>query len=292
MHLVVVYHLVKIKINYMDRIYISHWSGGIKQRNYDVEKIFILMLESFIKTIKKNNRVQIKFITDTITYQKLNNYILDNLDCEIKMDEFYNYLPYQWPLVKLITISKIEDDEVLHLDYDFFYNNKIDELYKIIKSKSIDVLYQNFEGLSFNNYYTKYIKKNTEIKSLLKGVKDKFAYNAGITYLSPRAKNEFKRIVSSLNIGSNFGNYTALEQLEVPLQLKLSGLNVDVLSNLVNELPQISDKLDYKQVENMPLNDWIALNGCGAFIDRIGVYHLLGDCKNKIWTESFLLTMI
>lgn len=271
----------------MQKIYISHWSKGEEEKPEGYRELVTTLIEAFIKTFKKKNEQEIILLTDSETVNRLTEYTIENCTVLESLDRFNSYESYQWPLVKVKVISEILEPEVLHIDYDFMIDYDINHLIDYLRTENIDALYQFWESLADGaKYYTNFLKGSTEYKEKVSKVSDKFAYNAGITYLSPSAKNKLQEIVNQHTRYEYFGDYVAFEQLVIPTELKLSNLKVQVLSNIFRNIPQTTNMYTF---ENPEIKYMVSkLNKSGIFISYINFFHLYGHIKTEPWVPEFL----
>jgi hypothetical protein len=271
----------------MEKIYISHWSKGEQGRAFEVTTDIVELIETFVRVFKKKNTQEIVFITDTEMSNKLNQYISENVTVVNSLDSFNDYEACQWPVVKTKLISEIEDLEVLHFDYDFFIDYDIDILINYLRDNNIDALYQFFESLSDSaKYYSTFIKNNPEFKTKLSQVKDKFGYNAGISYFSENAKMLLPSIIEQYSNQNYFGDCLSFEQMVIPTELKLNGLKVEALTNIFRNIERPENTYSFSELEIG--GEFSKFNKKGIFISNINVFHLFGHIKNEPWVNGFL----
>jgi hypothetical protein len=218
---------------------------------------------------------------------KLNQYISENVTVVNSLDSFNDYEACQWPVVKTKIISEIEDLEVLHFDYDFFIDYDIEILVNYLRDNNIDALYQFFESLSDSaKYYVTFIKNNPEFKTKLAQVKDKFGYNAGISFFSKDAKMVLPSIIEQYSNQDYFSDCLSFEQMVIPTELKLNGLKVEVLTNVFRNIEKAENTYSFSELGVS--EEFSKFKKRGIFINKINVFHLFGHIKNEPWVSSFL----
>ncbi len=271
-------------VNSMEKIYISFWSGGQKHIRYNMEND-LFFLENFIRLFSSYNpSLKLILICDEYTTQNLPQEIKEQVEIQQTSDKYNEYPPQLWPMVKVLTIADIDDEEVLHLDFDIIWKYDIRILINYIRQHKIDALYQSYESLGISHrYYPDYLKKNSGAMSLLLKAKTKSAYNAGICYFSKGAKSKLKAIVEQYRSDIiTFGDNVSLEQMIIPNELIQQGLNVQTLSDIVMNLPFRENNRKFPEAIgefDKPLFN--VLNSTGTFINSISYFHFLGTVKKK-----------
>jgi hypothetical protein len=268
----------------MDKIYISFWSGGQKHVRYNMEND-LFFLKNFIRLFSKYNpTLKLILICDTSTKQKLPSEITEMVEIKQTSDKYNAYPPQLWPMVKVLTIADIEEEEVLHLDFDIVWKYDIQYLFTYIRQNKIDALYQSYESLGISHrYYSDFLKKNAGAMSLLLKARMKSAYNAGICYFSKAAKSQLKAIVAKYKSDcTTFGDNVSLEQMIIPNELIQQGFNVQTLSEILMNLPFSENNRKFPEAIgefDNPL--FTSLNSTGTFINSISYFHFLGTVKKK-----------
>jgi hypothetical protein len=268
----------------MEKIYISFWSGGQKHVRYNMEND-LYFLKNFIWLFSKYNpTLKLILICDTNTTKNLPPEITEMVEIKQTSDKYNAYPPQLWPMVKVLTIADIEDEEVLHLDFDIVWKYDIRNLITYIRQSKIDALYQSYESLGISHrYYPDFLKKNSGAMNLLLKASKKCAYNAGICYFSKAAKSQLKAIVEQYKSDcTSFGDNVSLEQMIIPNELIQQGFNVQTLSEILINLPFSENKRKFPDAIGEFDNPLFrSLNSTGTFINSISYFHFLGTVKKK-----------
>lgn len=262
------------------KLYISHWDGSEVR---GLEPSFLI--PHFVKTLKvKNPDVEIVFISSQSFFNTLDLHTQGELTLMDIGDKFDHFEIKDWALVKLLMMCEIPDKYFIHLDYDIVWNYPVKEVVSYVHKNKIDLLYQRFEQLLLpHNYYFDFVNKYDYMKKMLSQVKDRFAYNAGITFVGVKAKKDFIRHVNNYKLFelSTGAEECAFEQLYIPTIMKLEGYHIDTLLNISKYLKKESP-LSYLSDRNvMDFGEYKYMNATGIFISSIGFFHFMGEIKKK-----------
>lgn len=269
----------------INKVHISNWSNGT--RNVNREEIQRMFMTFFVNSIKEYNPdLEIVYLCDTVAYNELTpDIVKDKVTAKIVLDQFNDFPAYQWPMVKLKTIAGIEEPDVFHLDFDIIWKYDLTNIFNLIENEKIDCLFQCYELLDAgHNYYINFLRQYPYLQDIMAKVNNKLAYNAGISYYSQRAKQRLNELLTTHYEEDFIFDYCAgFEQVLVPNLLLTEGYNVNVLANLLSKLPLrninmvISDD-EYNMENKLHFKGFCK---CGAFMNNIGFYHFLGDCKES-----------
>lgn len=273
------------QVSYMiNKIHISNWSKG--SRNIDRTDMQNMFMTHFVTSVKEYNpSLEIVYLCDTIAYNELTpNIVKENVTAKIVLDQFDEMPPYQWPIVKLNAIANVEENEIFHLDFDIIWKYDLTNIFNLIESEQLDCLYQCYELLDAgHNYYMNYFQQYPYVRDIISRVNIKMAYNTGISYYSQSAKQRLQELlVTNFQEDFIFDYCAGFEQALLPNLLITEGYKVEVLSNLLGKLPLIDKKFEIPSEFSM-LNK-LHFSGfcrCGAFMNNIGFYHFLGECKES-----------
>ena len=274
----------------INKIHISNWSNGT--RNVDREEMQRMFMTFFVNSVKEYNPdLEIIYLCDTVAYNELTpDVVKDNVASKIVLDEFNSFPPEQWPIVKLKTIASVEEAEVFHLDFDIIWKYDLTNIFNLIENEKLDCLFQCYELLDAgHNYYINFLRQYPYVQDIMAVVDKKIAYNAGVSYYSQSAKQRLNELLTThYEEDFTFENCAGFEQVLVPNLLLKEGYKVDVLANMPPKLPLIDKKIIMP--DEFTIANKLHYKGfcmCGAFLNNIGFYHFLGDCKESDKIQEF-----
>lgn len=273
------------QVNFMiNKVHISNWSNGA--RNVNREEIQRMFLTFFVNSIKEYNpNLEIVYLCNTVAYSELTpDVVKDKVTSRVVLDQFNDFPSHQWPIVKLKTIAGIEEPDVFHLDFDIIWKYDLTNIFNLIENEKIDCLFQCYELLDAgHNYYINFLRQYPYVQDIMAKVNDKVAYNAGVSYYSQSAKQRLNELLTTHYEEDFIFDYCAgFEQVLVPNLLLTEGYNVNVLADFLPKLPLKDIKLSIPSEFGM--HNSLHFKGfckCGAFMNNIGFYHFLGDCKES-----------
>lgn len=265
----------------MNKIYISNWAKGFNQ----VSNLNLYLIDNFVKVIKKHTpNIEIVFLTDVTTKNQVSQYVLENTTIKTVLDKYNNHKPVEWALVKLKTISEIEDEEVLHLDYDIVWKYDLNIILDAFRKSEFDVVYQKTESLMIP-YYRVFFYNNKDKRGIFNGFKRRVAFNAGISYFKTK---EVRSLINKwLNFSSEkFGDYVSLEQVLIPNDIERSSYKIGTLVDFIRTLPLVKNSLKFDGSQAISKEVYNELCNHCNFIQNLGFFHFSGWSKTKEGIED------
>jgi len=251
------------------RIYISNWSKGEYLQPNQIE-----LIDLFVRGCKKYNPdLIIKFIVDTKTYESITDYTRDNTMIINILDKHINRPEIEWASVKLQTIKELDDDHILHVDYDIIYADDFGRMLDVFINSEYDVIYQKREFINNHGHYVQTIFQD-EYRKLIGESKLKTAFNSGIIYI--RSKDILEHLIVEYG-HEDFASYISLEQIKNPLTLSLKGYKIGVLNEMLKEFKPFRKPVMFKDCNI----DCKKLSTLSFFMPNIGFYHFVSSTKHE-----------
>lgn len=251
-------------------LYFSHWNKGEEV----VPEQTLFFIQNFINCLKTHSaNTNLVFLTDDQTIAAMPVGSLDGVEVRSVMNLFDALPEHKWPLAKMKAINLIEDDEVLHIDYDVVINRDVQDIIDVIRASGNDAVYQKIENLSLE-YYSDYLKNVDGAKAIFRGVAGRrCAFNAGLVYYkSQEVKNKVAELLDFES--DNVFRYYVLEQLLAPTMLRREGYSVGVLSEMVHKF-KVQDVVEFPYYGNVLEENYKNLCKSGVFLPNIGFFHFL-----------------
>ena len=193
-------------------------------------------------------------------------------------DKDYDLPSDIWPIAKIKT--HIEAAESIQIDCDVLWDYPADLVDALAREFYIDAIYQRRESIHGNTVYKGQSMPPNAV-----------AFNAGFTYLSPKAKEVLEGKLKASNFNS-FEEASTFEQIWVPRFLYEAGLKVATLEDLIPMLQPSAEK-SIKWAKRMYSSfTWQQLFALKCWIHPINYLHLVGDIKHDFDLNTIIADYI